>query len=100
MCRTIALVVARTTPHDQVARKTDGFTLFAVDLKRKGVDMQRVRISIPLPEEQWTLFFDDVDLGPEDVVGHVDEGFNILFDSLNPNGSFWVHCAVVSVALR
>tara|TARA_R110002020_G_scaffold57596_5_gene158484 strand:- start:40240 stop:41400 length:1161 start_codon:yes stop_codon:yes gene_type:complete len=78
------LVVARTTPHDQVARKTDGFTLFAVDLKRKGVDMQRVRISIPLPEEQWTLFFDDVDLGPEDVVGHVDEGFNILFDSLNP----------------
>ena len=76
--------MARTTPLDQVARKTDGFTLFAVDLKKKGVDMQRVRISIPLPEEQWTLFFDDVDLGPEDVVGHVDEGFNILFDSLNP----------------
>ena len=78
------LVVARTTPHDQVARKTDGFTMFAVDLKKKGVDMQRVRISIPLPEEQFTLFFDDVDLGPEDVVGEVDKGFDILFDSLNP----------------
>jgi acyl-CoA dehydrogenase len=63
------LVVARTTPHDQVARKTDGFTLFAVNLKKKGINMQRVRISIPLPE---------------DVVGQVDEGFNILFDSLNP----------------
>ena len=78
------LVVARTTPHDQVARKTDGFTLFAVDLKKKGIEKQRVKIAIPLPEEQWTLFFDEVDLGPEDVVGEVDEGFGILFDSLNP----------------
>ena len=78
------LVVARTTPHDQVSRRTDGFTLFAVDLKKKGVDKQRVKISIPLPEEQWTLFFDEVDLGPEDVIGHIDEGFNILFDTLNP----------------
>lgn len=78
------LVVARTTPLDQVARKTDGFTLFVVDLKKKGVDMQRVKISIPLPEEQFTIFFDDVELGPDDVVGEVDKGFDILFDSLNP----------------
>jgi acyl-CoA dehydrogenase len=78
------LVVARTSPHDKVAKKTDGFTLFAVDLKKKGVEMQRLRISIPLPEEQWTLFFDDVDLGPEDVVGEIDNGFSILFDTLNP----------------
>ena len=46
--------------------------------------MQRIRISIPLPEEQWTLFFDDVDLGPEDIVGEIDNGFSILFDTLNP----------------
>lgn len=78
------LVVARTTPHDQVKKKTDGFTIFAVNLKKKGVEKQRVRISIPLPEEQWTLYFDEVDLGPEDVVGEVDEGFSILFDTLNP----------------
>ena len=78
------LVVARTKPHTEVSRKTDGFTLFAVDLKKKGVEKQRVKISIPLPEEQWTLFFDEVDLGPEDIVGEVDEGFSILFDSLNP----------------
>jgi len=78
------LVVARTQKHTEVKRKTDGFTLFAVDLKKKGIQMQRVRIALPLPEEQWTLYFDDVDLGPEDVVGEVDEGFSILFDTLNP----------------
>lgn len=78
------LVVARTRVLGEVERKTDGFTLFSVDLKKRGVAMQRVKVSIPLPEEQWTLFFDEVDLGPEDVVGNVDEGFSILFDSLNP----------------
>ncbi|MBE7637486.1 acyl-CoA dehydrogenase [Sneathiella sp. P13V-1] len=78
------LVVARTTPFGDVAQKTDGFTIFLVDLKKKGVDMQRVKIAVPVPEQQWTLFFDEVDLGPEDVVGEVDKGFNILFDTLNP----------------
>ncbi len=79
-----ALVVARTTPHAEVQRKTDGFTLFVVDLKAKGIEKQYIPVSIPAPETQWQLFFDDVDLGPEDVVGEVDKGFGILFKSLNP----------------
>jgi len=78
------LVVARTTPLEDVDKKTDGFTLFVVDLKKKGVDMQRVKIAIPLPEEQFTIFFDDVELSLDDVVGEVGKGFDILFDSLNP----------------
>lgn len=79
-----ALVVTRTTPHTDVARKTDGFTLFVVDLKAKGVAKQYIPVSIPAPETQWQIFFDEVDLGPEDVIGEVDKGFGILFKSLNP----------------
>jgi acyl-CoA dehydrogenase len=79
-----ALVVARTTPHTEVKRKTEGFTLFVVDLKAKGVAKQYIPVSIPAPETQWQLFFDEVDLGPEDVVGEIDGGFGILFKSLNP----------------
>ena len=79
-----ALVVARTTAHTDVQRKTEGFTLFVVDLKAKGVEKQYIPVSIPAPETQWQLFFDDVDLGPEDVVGEIDKGFSILFKSLNP----------------
>ena len=30
------------------------------------------------------MFFDDVDIGPEDVLGEVGRGFDILFESLNP----------------
>jgi acyl-CoA dehydrogenase len=79
-----ALVVARTKPHTEVGKKTDGFTLFIVDLKAKGLQKQYIPVSITAPETQWQLFFDDVDLGPEDVVGEIDKGFGILFKSLNP----------------
>jgi acyl-CoA dehydrogenase len=79
-----ALVVTRTIAHTEVQKKTDGFTLFIVDLKAKGVQKQYIPVSIPAPETQWQVFFDDVDLGPEDVIGEVDKGFGILFKSLNP----------------
>lgn len=78
------IVVARTTPHTEVKRKTDGFTLFIVDSKAKGIEMQVIPMSIPLPEQQYQIFFDDVDLGPENVLGEVGKGFDILFQSLNP----------------
>jgi acyl-CoA dehydrogenase len=79
-----ALVVARTTPHGEVKRKTDGFTLFIVDLNAKGVERQPIDINLPIPERQFTIFFDEVDLGLENVIGQVGMGFDILFDSLNP----------------
>ena len=87
-----ALVVARTTPHTEVKRKTDGFTLFIVDCKAKGIEMQPIPMSIPLPEQQYQVFFDDVDLGPENVLGELGKGFEILFESLNPE-------RILSVAL-
>ncbi|MBT3371712.1 MAG: acyl-CoA/acyl-ACP dehydrogenase [Rhodospirillaceae bacterium] len=79
-----AVVVARTTPFDQVKSKTDGFTVFIVDLKAKGVDFHPIEMNMILPERQFTMFFDDVDLGPEDVLGEVGKGFATLFDLLNP----------------
>ncbi len=79
-----ALVVARTTPYADVKKRTDGFTLFMVDLDAKGVERHPLKINIPAPESQCSIFFDDVDLGPENVVGQVGKGFEILFDTLNP----------------
>lgn len=83
-CSDYALVVARTTPRQQVSKKTDGFTLFMVDLKHKGVSKTKIPMSISLPESQWQVFFDDVPLSREDVLGEVGRGFDILFDTLNP----------------
>ncbi|PCH83887.1 MAG: hypothetical protein COB26_09600 [Piscirickettsiaceae bacterium] len=79
-----ALVVARTRPHNEVERKTDGFTLFIVDMKAKGVSMTPLEMGVVLPEQQFQLFFDDVELTEDDVIGTIDKGFDILFESLNP----------------
>ena len=79
-----AIVVARTTPFDKVKKKSDGFTLFVVDLDAKGVELRPMEMSIPMTERQCEVFFDKVDLGPENVIGEVDRGFSILFDTLNP----------------
>ncbi|MCG2635043.1 MAG: acyl-CoA/acyl-ACP dehydrogenase [Gammaproteobacteria bacterium] len=79
-----ALVVTRTTPRSEVTRKTDGFTLFLVDLKAPGVDRAEIDIRVPMPESQWQLFFDDVQLTEADALGEFGRGFDILFDTLNP----------------
>jgi acyl-CoA dehydrogenase len=77
-------VVARTTPRNEVSNKTSGFTIFMVDMKKNGVSKTLIPIAFPTPETQWQLFFDDVELTEDDVLGEVGKGFNILFDSLNP----------------
>lgn len=79
-----ALVVTRTTPFEEVSRKTEGFTLFIVDTRAKGIEAHPIPVSVPLPEVQYQVFFDDVDLGPDDILGEEGKGFEILFECLNP----------------
>ncbi|MDP6873609.1 MAG: acyl-CoA dehydrogenase family protein [Alphaproteobacteria bacterium] len=79
-----AMVVARTTPFQNAAKKTDGFTLFIVNLNAPGVTRTPMDMSIVIPERQCEIFFEDVALTEADVIGEVDKGFSILFDTLNP----------------
>jgi acyl-CoA dehydrogenase len=83
-CADYAMVVTRTTARADVKKKTDGFTIFMVDMKKKGISKTLIPIAFPVPETQWQLFFDDVELTEADVLGEVGKGFNILFDTLNP----------------
>lgn len=78
------LVVTRDVHHSEVKRKTDGFTVLIVDTRSPGIEMQPIDVSIPIPEWQYQIFFDDVDVGPENILGEVGKGFEILFESLNP----------------
>jgi len=78
------LVVTRNVAHTEVKRKTDGFTIVIVDTRAPGVEMHPIDVSIPIPEWQYQVFFDDVEIGPENILGEVGKGFEILFESLNP----------------
>lgn len=76
------LLVARTQPYDDKNR-TAGISLFIVDTKLPGITANRMDIGMYLPEKNYTVFYDDVALPADALVGEEGRGLNILFDSLN-----------------
>ena len=82
------LLVARTTTLEELEEqgkpKSHGLSLFLVDTKSKGIEKQP--ISIPLSEElnQFQLFFDDLEVPAENLLGQEDNGTMVMFNSLNP----------------
>jgi acyl-CoA dehydrogenase len=78
------LLLARTTPLDEVAKRTDGMTLFLIDLQVPEIDIQ------PIPKlgrnavASCEVSFDDAFVADADVVGEIGRGFHQLLDGLNP----------------
>jgi alkylation response protein AidB-like acyl-CoA dehydrogenase len=75
------LVVARTgtDPEGRAA-----LSLFVVDTTAAGLTTQPIPVSVALPERQFTLFFDDVRVPADRLVGIEGEGFRQVFHGLNP----------------
>ncbi|WP_327692780.1 acyl-CoA dehydrogenase family protein [Streptomyces sp. NBC_00459] len=78
------LLLTRTTRIGEVAKKTDGMTLFLTDLDRAHVDIRPIpkmgRNAVTSNE----LFIDDLRVPVEDRVGEEGQGFRYLLDGLNP----------------
>jgi acyl-CoA dehydrogenase len=77
------MLVARTTPADQVERKSDGISLFVFPRDTPGVTMRQMNIDWKAPERQFAVFFDDVVLPPEALIGEEGKGVRAMFSSLN-----------------
>lgn len=82
------LLVARTTSLEEAQRqgkpKSYGLSLFVVDTGAKGLQKQVIRIPIAEEINQFQLFFDDVVVPAENLVGQEDNGIVAMFNSLNP----------------
>jgi len=82
------LLVARTTTFDELKEqgkgKSHGLSLFIVDSGSPGIEM--TPISIPLSDElnQFQIFFDDLRVPAENLLGEEDNGVMAMFNSLNP----------------
>ncbi|KPI07543.1 Butyryl-CoA dehydrogenase [Actinobacteria bacterium OK074] len=78
------LLLTRTQKLDEVAKRTDGMTLFLTDLDRDHVDIRPIpkmgRNAVTSNE----LFIDDLRIPVEDRVGEEGQGFRYLLDGLNP----------------
>ncbi len=77
------LVVARTRPIQDCARKTDGISLFMIDVDRAGLTHQPIEKvgTNCLPSSM--VFFDDVEIASNELIGTLDGGWNQLLDVLN-----------------
>ena len=80
----LMLLLARTTPLDQVAKKTDGLTVFLVDLREsvgKGLEIRPLAAMIN--HNTTEIFFDGLRVPAANVVGTVDKGFRCILDGMN-----------------
>ncbi|MCC2654966.1 MAG: hypothetical protein K0Q76_74 [Panacagrimonas sp.] len=77
------LLIARTTPYEEAARKTDGMTLFLVDIAKAGASLKSTPIRTMLNHHTNQVFIDNLEVSDEDRIGEEGKGFSYLVDSLN-----------------
>jgi acyl-CoA dehydrogenase len=80
----LLVLLARTTPLSQVERKSDGMSVFLVDLREsvgKGLTLR----SIPnmVNHETNELFFDNLEIPADNLIGEQGKGFKYILDGLN-----------------
>ena len=80
----LMVLLARTTPLAEVAKKSDGMSVFIVDLREAIGRGLTVR---PIPNlvhhETNELFFDNLEVPEENLVGEEGKGFRYILDGLN-----------------
>ena len=78
------MLLARTTPLDQVTRKTDGLSLFFTDLDRKKIEVREIQKMGRHAVDSNLLFIEDLWIPEEDRIGAEGEGFRHILHGLNP----------------
>jgi acyl-CoA dehydrogenase len=80
----LMILLARTTPLAEVARKVDGMSLFLVDLREAiGRGLEVRPIANMVNHETNELFFDDLRIPAESLIGEEGRGFRYILDGLN-----------------
>jgi alkylation response protein AidB-like acyl-CoA dehydrogenase len=76
------LVVVRTGEADERGRGR--LSLLVVDAEAPGLTATLIPVEIALPDKQFLLYFDDVQVPDERRLGDEGEGLRVVFDGLNP----------------
>ncbi|MGX1703120.1 acyl-CoA dehydrogenase family protein [Microbacterium sp. NPDC055357] len=78
------LLLTRTTPLDQVDKRTRGMTLFFADLKAPGVQVTEIDKMVRNAVGSCEVRFDGLRVPATDLLGEEGRGFTYLLDGLNP----------------
>ena len=80
----LMLLLARTTPLDQVKKKTEGLSVFLVDIREslgKGLEIKPLKAMIN--HHATEVFFDGVKVPAENLIGEEGKGFKYILDGMN-----------------
>ena len=85
----LMILLARTTPLNEVKKKSQGLSIFIVDIKEaitKGMTVQP--ISNMVNHETNELFFDNLEIPQENLIGEEGNGFKYILTGLNAERAF------------
>ena len=80
----LMLLLARTTPVEEVKRRTDGLSVFLVDLRESlgnGVEIRPIEAMIN--HNTTEVFFDNLEVPAENLIGEEGQGFRYILDGMN-----------------
>ena len=78
----LMLLLARTTPYDDCVKKTDGLSTFLIDMRKvEGITI--TPIATMMNHNTTEVFFDDVVIPDEALIGEVGRGFRYILDGMN-----------------
>lgn len=81
----LMLLLARTTPYDELDDKTRGLSVFLVDLRR-AVDLRQVEIRpirVMMNHHTTEIFINELELSEDDLIGQEGQGFRHILDTWN-----------------
>jgi acyl-CoA dehydrogenase len=81
---TKVLLLARTTPADQVAKRTEGLSLFYTDLDRRYVEVREIDKMGRKAVDSNALFIDGLPVPLDDRIGEEGKGFELILHGMNP----------------
>ena len=80
----LMLLLVRTTPADQVQKKTDGISVLLVDMREaRGNGMEIRKLGAMVNHNTTEIFFDGLKVPAENLIGAEGKGFRCILDGLN-----------------
>jgi acyl-CoA dehydrogenase len=79
----LMILLARTTPADEVAKRTDGLSVFLVDLQAAGERLTIRPIKTMMNHASTEMFLDEVEVPADALIGEEGRGFGYILDGMN-----------------